>query len=306
MLDLHRLEVLRHFAMLGSITATAAELGYSASAISQQLATLEKEAGIALLERTAQRATLTDAGRELAEHAVVVLGAVESAQSSMRARIGVVAGRVDVSCIPGLAAVLAPHLADLQRVHPDLAVTAHEAGSIDAATDVLEGRTDLAVVDDWNDRPAAAGTGLTVHQLRREPVALAVPADHPQATGTVPVTAAVLRRITATETWLCAPQGHLSRIAGDARLAEFDTVPVRRWEFEGLHVLAAVVAAGAGVALLPTSVIADRPGVLGRRLRPRMQRRVIALTRTSRQQDPALVACLDAARAALAPSAPNP
>jgi DNA-binding transcriptional LysR family regulator len=79
MLDLRRLSLLQRFAALGSINATAAEVGYSPSAVSQQLATLEREAGIALIERTAQSANLTDAGRELAEQAAEILSAVETA-----------------------------------------------------------------------------------------------------------------------------------------------------------------------------------------------------------------------------------
>src|ERR1700761_2162677 len=133
MLDIHRLEILHRFAALGTITATAADLGYSPSAISQQLATLEREADIALIERTAQRASLTDAGRELAEHAAVILAATETAQSRMRARAGTISGRVTISCILDLATVLAPRLASLQSQHPDLTVVARETGSNNAA-----------------------------------------------------------------------------------------------------------------------------------------------------------------------------
>src|SRR5204862_3561870 len=66
MLDLHRLRLLQEFAARGSIARTAAVLGYTPSAVSQQLAALEREAGTALLDRSARRAELTDAGRRLA------------------------------------------------------------------------------------------------------------------------------------------------------------------------------------------------------------------------------------------------
>jgi DNA-binding transcriptional LysR family regulator len=298
MLDLRRLEILRHFAALGTITATAAELGYSASAISQQLATLEREAGVALVERAAQSAILTPAGRELTAHAVLILAAVEAAQSAMREQAGIVAGRIDVSCIPGLAGDLAPHLAALQRAHSELSITARETESATAALAVLEGRSDLAIVDEWGE-PTGGASGLTVHQLRREPIVLGLPLDHPQAGRSGPISATTLRDLIAGDTWLSTPAGQLSRIAGDARLAELGIVPTRRWEFEGQHVLAAVIAAGAGLALLPAQVVSEQPGVVGRPLQPRMYRRVIALTRTSRERDPTLVACLAAARAAI-------
>ncbi|MEV8593609.1 LysR family transcriptional regulator [Streptomyces sp. NPDC052012] len=299
MLDLRRLEILRRFAALGTITATAADLGYSPSAISQQLAALEREAGVALIERTAQRASLTDAGRELAEHAARILAAAETAQSRMRARIGTVSGRVTVSCIHALAPALAPYLAALQRAHPELNVVAHETGSTTAAAAVLDRRYDLAVIDDWSAHPPAEDTGLSVHRLRREDIVLAVPADHPFAEQPRPATAARLRQIVHDHTWLCAPVGQLSRAAGDRYLTAIDATPPRRWEFEGLHILAALVATGAGVAFLPAGLAQEQPGVAGLRLAPRMQRTILALTRTTTQEDPAITACLHAAQQAL-------
>ena len=68
--------------------------------MSQQLATLEREVGLPLIERTAHSASLTDAGHELVEHASAILAAVESAETRMRARIGTIAGRVRISFIP--------------------------------------------------------------------------------------------------------------------------------------------------------------------------------------------------------------
>ena len=299
MLDLRRLAVLRRFALRGTIAATADDLGYSPSAVSQQLATLEREAGVALIERTARRANLTEAGRELAEHAGRILAAVEAAHSRMRARAADVSGRVTVSCIPTLAPLLAPQLARLQREHAELTVVAHETGSTGAATAVLEGGYDLAVTDDWAATPSAERTGLVVCRLRREEVVLAVGPDHPLTGHHAPVTAAVLRTVVHDGTWLCAPAGQLSRAAGDRRLAAIGAVPGQRWEFQGLQVLAALVATGAGQALLPDGIARSQPGVTALRLVPRMHRTVLALTRTTAWEDPAVAACLRAAREAL-------
>ncbi|MFG3547797.1 LysR family transcriptional regulator [Streptomyces sp. NPDC047725] len=297
--NLRRLEILHRFAARGTITATAADLGYSPSAISQQLAALEREAGVALVERTAQRASLTDAGRELAEHAARILAAAETAHSRMRARAGTVSGRVNVSCIHSLAPALAPHLAALQRAHPELNVVAHETGSATAAAAVLDRRYDLAVIDDWSAHPPAEGAGLSVHRLRREDIVLAIPADHPLAERPGPASAARLRQIVHDQTWLCAPVGQPSRAAGDRYLTAIDATPPRRWEFEGLHILAALVATGAGVAFLPAGLAREQAGVTGLRPAPRMRRTVLALTRTTTGEDPAVTACLDAARQAL-------
>ncbi|HEY3866758.1 MAG TPA: LysR family transcriptional regulator [Actinocrinis sp.] len=298
MLDLRRLEILHRFAARGTIAATASDLGYSPSAISQQLATLEREAGVALIERTAQSASLTDAGRELVEHAAVILAAAEQAQARMRARAGTVSGRVNLSCIPGLAARLAPHLAALQSRHADLTIVFHETGSIDASAAVLDRSYDLSVIDDWTGRPPAADAGLAVHRLRREEVVLAVPASDPPDQTPEPVTAARLREVARNRTWLCAPAGHLSRRGGDHRLAAAGAVPEHRWQFEGLHILAELVAAGTGVALLPVGA-ADRSGIRLLRLSPRMHRDILTLARATARDDPAIDACLAAVRRAL-------
>ena len=85
MLDTHRLKLLREFAERGTIAATAAALGYSPSAVSQQLAALEREAGAVLIDSTARSAELTDAGRRLVEHAERILAMVESAESDLSA-----------------------------------------------------------------------------------------------------------------------------------------------------------------------------------------------------------------------------
>jgi len=82
-LDLHRLRLLKEFADRGSIAAVAAALGYTPSAVSQQLASLEREAGAALLDRTARSAELTDTGRRLAGHAEHILAAVEAAEADV-------------------------------------------------------------------------------------------------------------------------------------------------------------------------------------------------------------------------------
>src|SRR6202453_310114 len=94
MLDLHRLRLLQEFAARGSIAKTATVLGYTPSAVSQQLAALEREAGTALLDRSARRAELTDAGRRLAAHAERILAMVEEAETDLSAGATEPAGRI--------------------------------------------------------------------------------------------------------------------------------------------------------------------------------------------------------------------
>src|SRR5438067_996282 len=120
MLDLHRLRLLQEFAARGSIARTAAVLGYTPSAVSQQLAALEREAGTALLDRSARRAELTDAGRRLAGHAERILAMVEEAETDLSAEAQEPAGRVVATAFPSAAVAFAPALARSLRAHPRL------------------------------------------------------------------------------------------------------------------------------------------------------------------------------------------
>jgi DNA-binding transcriptional LysR family regulator len=296
MLDLRRLDVLTRFAARGTIAGAAEELGCSPSAVSQQLTTLEREVGLPLIERTAHSASLTDAGRELVEHATAILAAVEGAQTRMRARIGTIAGPVRISFIPGLAATAAPDLAELQGRHPALTVVAVQIESTQAAAALLGRSTDIAVIDEWGEESVTPTTALRVHRGVREQIVLAVPADHPVARTYLdkPVPSAALRELVQQETWLSTPSGQVSRLAGDARLAQAGAIPLRRWEFDGLYVLARLVAVGAGLALLPSSTAAYERNVAAIPLQPRMYRHVRLLTRATTRDDPAVAACIKA------------
>src|ERR1700727_3389869 len=127
MLDLHRLRLLKEFAARGTIAATAAALGYTPSAVSQQLAALEREAGLILLDRTARSAELTDAGLRLAVHAERILAQVEEAETDLSAQEREPAGRVSVAAFPTAAAAFAPALARSLRAPPRLTPPLPEA-----------------------------------------------------------------------------------------------------------------------------------------------------------------------------------
>src|SRR6516225_1043941 len=108
MLSLERLRVLQAVARHGSVTAAAAELRVTTSAVSQQLTKLERESGATLVERSGRGIRLTDAAQLLARHASAILSMAEQAQADVDARSGAVAGRLVLAGLPtatrGLAA----------------------------------------------------------------------------------------------------------------------------------------------------------------------------------------------------------
>src|SRR5258707_12406605 len=118
MLDLHRLRLLKEFAGRGTIAATAAALGYTPSAVSQQLAALEREAGVILLDRTARSAELTDAGVRLAAHAERIRDQVGEAEADLSAHEREPTGRGSRAALPPPAAAFSPAPPGSRRAPP--------------------------------------------------------------------------------------------------------------------------------------------------------------------------------------------
>src|SRR6476646_1515727 len=209
MLDLHRLRLLQEFAVRGSIARTAAVLGYTPSAVSQQLAALEREAGTALLDRSARRAELTDAGRRLAGHAERILAMVEEAETDLSTEAREPSGRVVATAFPSAAIAFAPALARSLRAHPRLTLAR------EGLRQVRSGDVDVAIVDDWTSRLTEeielGGSILTCYHLIRDQLVLVLPRTHPAAAADQPVDLRALRH----EPWLAAPAGEPSRQAVD-------------------------------------------------------------------------------------------
>src|SRR5918998_6360629 len=103
MLDLHRLRLLHELHARGTIAAVADSLQFTPSAVSQQLAVLEREAGLALLERAGRGVRLTDAALVLVGHADALLARAELAQAELAAAAGRVAGRGRIASFQSVA-----------------------------------------------------------------------------------------------------------------------------------------------------------------------------------------------------------
>jgi DNA-binding transcriptional LysR family regulator len=300
MLDLHRLRLLQEFAARGSIAGTAAFLGYTPSAVSQQLAVLEREAGTALLDRSARRAELTDAGRRLAGHAERILAMVEEAETDLSARGAEPAGRVVATAFPSAAVAFAPALARSLRTHPRLALVLRQTQAADGLRQVRSGEVDVAIVDDWNSRLATeieAGGILTCYHLIRDELVLVLPRTHPAADPGQAVDLRALRN----EPWLAAPAGESSRLAVDRLLAAVGVTPPVLSEFEGMSTIVSLVARGIGIAILPRIAVT----AAGRRVAVRelphgldLARDIHAVARTASVRRPSVAVIVTALRAA--------
>jgi DNA-binding transcriptional LysR family regulator len=307
MLDLHRLRLLHEFAARGSIAKTAAVLGYTPSAVSQQLAALEREAGLALLDRSARRAELTDAGRRLAGHAERILAMVEEAETDLSASAAEPAGRVLVTAFPSAAVAFAPALARSLRAHPRLTLVLRQTGAREGLRQVRSGGVDVAIVDDWTgrlaDQVAGGGSILTCHHLIRDELVLVLPRTHPAAEPGAAVDLRALRH----EPWLAAPAGEPSRHAVDRLLAAVGVAPPVLSEFEGMSTIVSLVARGIGIAILPQLAVGAAERRVAVRALPHgldLARDIHAVARTASVRRPSVAVILTALRAAARPKSP--
>lgn len=298
MLDIRRIALICEFARRGSIAATAEALGYSASAVSQQLAVLERETGAVLLDRTSRSAELTDAGWRLVEHGRRILSMVEAAESDLSAHAGTPSGRVVVTAFPTGAVAFAPALTRLLRRHGELALRLRQTRPGHGIREVESGEIDIALIDDWHGLLSGLGdsSDLASIPLLTDPLVLVVPRHHAMADPSVPVDLMALR----DEPWMVTPESEPSRDAVERLLADVGGPPPVAWEFEGLGTILGLVGKGIGIAAVPAlALAAGTRGVAVRRIPGEpIERRIHAVARKSAVRRPSVAAMLRALRTA--------
>src|SRR6266536_4603655 len=157
MIELRRLRLLRELEARGTITAVAQALSFTPSAVSQQLARLEQETGVALLEKVGRSVRLTDAGRTLAAHADRILASIDAAEADLAAQNAVVRGRLRVGTFQSAGlALLTPALELLAADYPALDIEVIEADPEETMPALLLGDFDLVFADDYECRPVAS------------------------------------------------------------------------------------------------------------------------------------------------------
>src|SRR5687767_6599043 len=178
MLELRRLKLLRELHERGTIAAVADALQFTPSAVSQQLAVLEREAGVALLERAGRGVRLTDAALVLVGHAGALLERAELAEADLAATAGRVAGRGRIASFQSAAFHLAvPAMRALGRDAPELLCELIEAEPEQSLPALALGDVDLALADEWQQQPLARPAGVDREDLFRDPVRLVLPED---------------------------------------------------------------------------------------------------------------------------------
>ena len=249
MLDVRRLRVLCAVARAGSLAGAAEALSYSPSAVSQQIATLEREVGMTLVERRSRGIIVTEAGRTLVEHAEAVFARLEAAEEALAEIASGHGGLLRMAAFPTVAGTVLPKAAAAFRAaHPGVRLKLTEESPARSATLLRDGRLDLALTLDLS----ASERGVEVFHLFDDPVQLAVPADHPLAV----VGQARLADL-AGETWVDVPPSNANENLLVRACARAGFVPNVAFESDDYEVIRELVATGVGIALLPD--LARRP-----------------------------------------------
>jgi len=295
MIDVRRLKVLREVAARGSFSGAGEALGYTQSAVSQQIAALERETGSVLVERNARGVRLTEAGRTLVEHADGILARLAAAEDELEALAGLRGGRLRLASFPTAGATLVPlAIAEFSSRHPEVELSLVEAEPEEAVPMLKGGELDVALLFEYSSL-AEAGEGLDLTDVEQahlldDPMYLALPPDHPLA-----------RRRTikledlAEESWV---QGDCNGLCGQMHIAACRSAgftPRVGFQTNDYNVVQGLVAAGVAVSLIAELALANvREDIVVRSLGRRAPlRHVSAATLAGAYRSPAVEAMVE-------------
>lgn len=259
MLDLRKLRVLREVVEHGSFSTAAAELYVSQSAVSQQVAALEREVGVQLLLRLRGGPLPTEAGRLLLGHADAAIARLEQAERELAQLSGLEAGELSMVSFPSASSTLVTSAASaFSSRFPEVRLSLAEGDPEDAIPALKRGGHDLAVVYDFELQPFEADRDLELTPLLTERMHVVLAVDHPLA-GRKGIELCELD----SEPWLCGTTTTTCRelTIRSCRNAGFD--PDVAFESNDYTVIQSLVAAGLGVTLMPDLALArPAPGLV--------------------------------------------
>jgi DNA-binding transcriptional LysR family regulator len=277
MLDVKRMRVLREVAARGSFSAAAESLAYTQSAVSQQIAALEREAGTTLVERSARGVRLTDAGHALVRHTEAILGRLADAEAELEAIAGLQGGRLRLVSLPSAGATMVPRaIAAFRERHPAVELTLEPAEPDDALALLRGGEADIGIIVESSLR-TLTGDGFERTHLLDDPMFLVLPADHRLARKP-----RIRLEELADEAWISgAPTGQCpdqQLLMRACNAAGFE--PRIAFNSDDYIAIQGFIAAGMGVSLIPDlALVTVRDDVVIRALgaKPPL-RRILAAT----------------------------
>ncbi len=292
MLDVRRLRMLRELKIRGTLAGVAEALAYSPSAVSQQLALLEKEAGVVLLKKVGRRVQLTPQAEILVEHTTHLLERLELAEAELRASTTTVSGTVRVAVFQSAALAVIPRaLTFLAEEFAALRVEVTEREPERGLFEVAARDFDLVLAEQYPGRTRAHWPDLDRVNLATDALRLAVPPDHAGSR--------LLRADTLEETaglpWVMEPVGTASRQWATQLCRSVGFEPDVRFETADLIAHIRLIESGNAVGILPDLVWAGRmPAVQLYDLPGTPHRTLFSAARRSSASRPGVVAVRDA------------
>jgi molybdate transport repressor ModE-like protein len=246
MLDVRRMRVLREVAQRGSFSAAAEALSFTQSAVSQQIAALEREAGAVLVERNARGVRLTEAGEALVRHTDAILSRLAEAEAELEDIAGLRGGRLRLAAFESAAATVMPvAIARFTKAHPAVELSMSLMEPEDALPAMRAGDIDLALTFGAGAAGDRESDGFDHVHLLEDPMYLVLAVDHPLA-----CKRAIRLADLAGEAWIGGPADcECSRLISRACVrAGFD--PRIAFETDDYSAVQGFVAAGVGVSLI--------------------------------------------------------
>ena len=291
MLDVRRMRVLREVANRGSFSAAADALDYTQSAISQQVAALEREAGTKLVERGARGIHLTEAGRALVAHADVILARLADAEAELEAIAGLRGGRLRLGAFPSAGGtIMPPAIARFRERHPGVELTLTPVEPEDGMDLLRSGDLDISL-DIRTSFAANPDDGIDRVPLLDDPMYVALPRNHPMAAKRTLKLADL-----AGENWILGSTGSCpdaSIFLRSCQTAGFD--PRIVFNSDDYFAMQGFVAAGVGASFIPDlALMSVRDDIVVRSLGARPPaRHIAAATLKGSYKSPAKQAMID-------------
>lgn len=286
-MDVERLRLLRELAERGTVHAAAQAMSLTPSAVSQQLKTLQREAGVALLEPQGRRVRLTDAGLTLVARTDEILAALDRAQADMDAYRTTPRGRVRVAMFPsGAAMLLAGLITQAAAIGVEVAGRDIDQPAANAPAQLAD--FDVVVVHRDERDAVQWGSRLEATFLLREPLEILLPPHHRLANRKrVPL------RELAEEPWIGVEWGLMVDDVLRSLAAISGVQPRIVQRVNDFRVVEELVIAGVGVALLPRYVLTARDLIRKPLSGLRIARRIEAVTRVGATSRPAVAAVIN-------------
>ncbi len=294
MLNTTRLHVFQEVVAHGSFSDAADALSYSQSAVSQAIATLEGELGVALIERSRGGVRPTAAGAALAGHVGGILARMETAEAEIAAIAAGRGGRLRTASFPTAGATLMPQaIAGFRASHPGVEVTLAEGEPEEMAPRLRAGEFDLVLLFEFEGVGERLGSGMRRFELLDDPLHLALRHDHPLAKRKQ-LRLEDLRGESWVQTSVASPCA--KHVVRSCHGAGFE--PSVSFESDDYQTVQGLVAAGVGVALIPQLALSTvRSDIRVRSLYPQSPvRKVFAATPRGAAVTPAVATMLDVLR----------